>query len=91
MVYTGGLFFTLDELDELRKINDTEKSNLIDIDDIKIDPLQSVTQRIKNYLNQIKNPYYFLCEGTPVIIRFSDNGKTLSQKLEEHFLRQKAR
>jgi len=83
--------FTFDVLEGLRKTKAAEKSELVDINNIKIDPLQPVDFRLNNYLDQIKNPYYFRCGEVPVIIAYSDSGNTLSEKLEAHFIRQKTR
>lgn len=79
------------QLQELSKqrIGNVDKANLVDIQTIEIIPAKSIAHRMKDYLEEIKNPYYFRCGNTPVKISFSDNGKPLSQKLEEHFIRRK--
>ena len=80
-----------DVLERLGKIKAAGKSEFVDINDIKIDPSQPVDFRLNNFLDQIKNPYYFRCGEVPVIIAYSDSGNTLSEKLEAHFIRQKTR
>ena len=66
-----------------------KKTELVDISDIEIDPSQPIAERMKNYLIHIKNPYFFMCGEVPVSLSFLDNGITLSEKLQEHFIRQK--
>jgi hypothetical protein len=79
---------TIAELDRMSQIEiDTaDKTKLVDIQTIKIDPLQSAAQRMENYLEQIKNPYLFLCGETAVRIRFEPEEKSLVNKLKNYFI-----
>lgn len=83
--------FTLAELQAMSQLEtgDIDQSKLIDVQTVKIDPMELIVQRMESYLKQIKNPYCFMCGNTPVKISFSDDGKPLSDKLAEHFIRQK--
>ena len=78
---------TLAELDYMYRleINNTEKSSLVDIQGVKIDPELPWVRRIENYLGQIKNPYCYLCDGTVVGIRFEDRGADLYTMLMNYF------
>ena len=82
---------TLSDLQRLQKINDFKKSELVDINDIKINTSQPIAERMENYISSFKNPYFFMCGEIPVILSFSDDtsAKTLSKNLQEHFIRQK--
>lgn len=75
-------------LDEMSMItvDKIDKNTLFDIKTVKIDASLPVTERMQQYLEQVKNPYCFMCSGTPVRIRFSDTGKTLDEALKSHFL-----
>jgi hypothetical protein len=66
-------------------INNVDKTQLIDIQTIKIDPAQSVTQRMESYLDQIRNPYLFLCDDTIVRVRFKQDGKSLTHRLKNYY------
>lgn len=66
-------------------IEDIPRSSLVDICDIKIDASLSGELRMLQYLEQIKNPYNFLCDGTPVHISFVNEEQELSKALINHF------
>lgn len=83
--------FTLNDLQKMSQTDEVGRGDLVDINDVKIDDSLPATQRMENYLSQMRNPYHFLCGEIPVIITFSNDNKTLSQKLEAHFIRQKAK
>ncbi|GHU79626.1 hypothetical protein FACS1894191_2860 [Clostridia bacterium] len=80
------------QLDELSRngADRIDRNALIDIKTVKIDISLPIANRMLSYLEQIKNPYCFLCGETPVKIRFSDTGKTLDEAIKGHFLGLKA-
>jgi len=80
---------TLCDLGHLQKIENYKKTELVDINDVKIDSSQPIAERMESYLLHIRNPYFFMCDEVPVILTFSDSKKALSDKLQEHFIRQK--
>jgi hypothetical protein len=43
-------------------------------------------EKMQSYLEQIVNPYCFLCGDTPVKICFVTESKTLKQSLCDYFL-----
>ncbi len=78
---------TIGELDRLSKIgiDEVDRTKLVDIKEIKIDPLQSAVQRMESYLDSVKNPYLFLCGDTAVRVRFEPGGKDLGGSIKNHF------
>lgn len=72
-------------------MGEVSRDELVDINDVKIDSGLPAAHRMERYLSALKNPYLFLCGEVPVKITFSDNNKTLSEKLEAHFIRQKTK
>lgn len=76
------------QLREMRSVDITQvdRSTLADIRSIHIDPTLPATQKMQSYLEQIGNPYCFLCGDTPVKIRFVSENKTLKQSLCDYFL-----
>ena len=76
------------QLREMRSVDITQvdRSTLVDIRNIHIDPTLPATQKVQGYLEQIGNPYCFLCGDTPVKIRFVSESKTLKQSLYDYFL-----
>lgn len=76
------------QLEQMRNIDITkvDHSILTDIHNIHIDNYLPPDQRMQNYLEQINNPYCFLCGNTPVRIRFVSDIKNLKQSLCDYFL-----
>ena len=66
-------------------IEDIPRDNLVDIRGVKIDSSLPGTLRMLQYIEQIQNPYNFLCDGTPVHISFVDEEKELSKVLTGYF------
>lgn len=75
------------QLEELKSVDITkvDRHSLIDITDIQIDSTLPTAEKLKNYLEQVKNPYCFLCGETPVRIRFVGKSRTLAQSLGDYF------
>lgn len=82
---------TIAELDQMNQtdIKKIDREKLVDIQTIKIDPLQSAAQRMESYLKQIKNPYCFLCGDTAVRVRFEQNGTDLTHRLKNYYISMK--
>ena len=57
-------------------------SSLVDIRDVKIDTSLPVPERIKSYLEQVKNPYYFRVGDVAVHVCYAENGPTLQEVME---------
>lgn len=76
------------QLREMRSVDITQvdRSTLADIRNIHIDPAMPTAEKMQSYLEQIVNPYCFLCGDTPVKIRFVSESKTLKQSLCDYFL-----
>ncbi len=76
------------QLREMRSVDITQvdRSTLSDIRNIHIDPAMPTAEKMQSYLEQIVNPYCFLCGDTPVKIRFVSESKTLKQSLCDYFL-----
>jgi len=77
---------TLAALDAMRDATDIDRSQLVDIHTIKLDKNLSAVQRAEQYLEQIKNPYCFLCGESVVRIRFNPEGNDLRTHLKNYFV-----
>ena len=60
-------------------------STLVDIRDVKIDTSLPVPERIKSYLEQVKNPYYFRVGDVAVHVCYAENGPTLQEVMEGYY------
>ena len=67
-------------------ISSVSKESLIDIKDVKIDRDKEKSERILDFLRQVKNPYCFICNGIVVKMNFNKNETTLESKLDSYFL-----
>lgn len=52
--------------------------SLVDIRSVKIDPAQPVEERIRSYVEQIKNPYMFKVGGTVVRVSYANTQATIN-------------
>lgn len=66
---------------DLEKI---DKDELVDINDVKIDINQTKEEKIKSFINQIKNPYCYKCGKVTIKISFSDNSKSLEDLMSDY-------
>jgi len=65
----------------VRTIEGIDKSQLVDLRDVKIDQRLTKENRIKSYIKQVKNPYLFKVGDTAVRIRFTESGPSFEEKL----------
>lgn len=76
------------EYKKLMQVNfdDVELEKLADISTIEINSDLSLQQRQRLYLEKIKNPYIVRVGDVKVKIRFSDNGITIEEALQNLIL-----
>ncbi|WP_425533940.1 DUF6870 family protein [Terrisporobacter petrolearius] len=67
-------------------MEEINQSSLVGITTVNIDTSLPATERMQDYLEQIKNPYCFLCNGVPVKICFHDEAGTLERRLKNCFV-----
>ena len=65
---------------DIKEFKNTE--SLVDINDISVDKNLPKSERIKEYIRQIKNPYCFKCGDFVVIARYSNNGLSIEDCLQ---------
>lgn len=66
-------------------IRTVDKSTLTDIRDIKINTTKPVQERIKSYIEQVKNPYCLIVDGMVVKMAFANTEKTMNDRIKEYF------
>ena len=67
-------------------IRTVDPDTLVDICDVKIDKNLPQSERIRDFIRQIKNPYCYKCGKAIVKVSFSDTTATLEDRLE-HYLK----
>ena len=80
--------YTLHQLSEFGSmgIGGATQNGLVPAENIVLDPFSPAEQRMCSFLEQVKNPYCFLCGETAVKVCFSQNGESLGSKLKRYFL-----
>lgn len=53
-------------------------ASLVDIRDVRIDRSLPMEERVKSYVEQVKNPYMFKVGNTVVRVSYADNGRTMN-------------
>ncbi len=64
-------------------IRTVDKSELVNIDEVRININDKPEKKIRDYIRQVKNPYCFLCNGYAVKISFSNTGRTIEDCFAE--------
>lgn len=79
---------TVKQLDEMNQLGleKIDRTGLVDIRAIRIDTNLTPEQRMTDYLEQVKNPYCFLCGDTAVRVRFEPTGDELKNKLKNFLI-----
>lgn len=60
--------------------------DLADIRDVRIDTSLPKEERIKSYLEQIRNPYLYKCDDVIVRVSFADTDATLEDRMKQYLL-----
>lgn len=70
----------------LMDIEVIDRNELVNIKEVLIDTKLPAPERMLRYLDEIKNPYCFMCGDVPVKITFSSEGSELAELLKKHFM-----
>lgn len=73
-------------LQELKRVNikEVNPEELVDISEIEIDMKQSVQKRVKEYVEQVHNPYLVRVGEYVVKIGYSDCEETLNDRMKQY-------
>lgn len=73
-------------LQELKRVNikEVNPEELLDISEIEIDMKQSVQKRVKEYVEQVHNPYLVRVGEYVVKIGYSDCKETLNDRMKQY-------
>ena len=66
-------------LEEMKNVDlgNVDRSKLVQISDVKVDPKKKKNEKIADFISQIKNPYCYLDGKTVVKISFSNTDRTI--------------
>lgn len=73
-------------LQELKRVNikEVNPDELVDISEIEIDTKRSVQKRVKEYVEQVHNPYLVRVGEYVVKIGYSDCEETLNDRMKQY-------
>ena len=73
-------------LQELKRVNikEVNPDELVDISEIEINTKQSVQKRVKEYVEQVHNPYLVRVGEYVVKIGYSDCEETLNDRMKQY-------
>lgn len=60
-----------------------DMTGLVDIRDVKVDRSLPVEDRIRSYVEQVKDPYCFRVGDVKVRVSFASNGRTLNDSFTD--------
>ena len=60
------------------KSHDDLLASLVDIRDVQIDRTLPMEERVKSYVEQVKNPYMFKVGNTVVRVSYADTDRTMN-------------
>lgn len=71
-------------LEEMKKVDirTVDKSTLVDLNDVYIDTTLPVEERIRSFIEQVKNPYVFKVGDVAVKVVYQESGPSLQERLE---------
>ena len=72
--------------ESLYDTNNINIEELADIRDVVIDTSLPKQERIKSYIEQIKNPYCYRCGDMIVKVSFANTGVTLEERMKQYLL-----
>lgn len=78
---------TVDEMKNV-DVRTVSRDDLVDIRDVHIDRSLPKEERVRSFVQQIRNPYCFKCGNVVVKTSFADTDVTLEERME-HYLRSK--
>jgi len=64
---------------------ETDKKDLVDIQDVVINPKLPLAERMASFLQQIKNPYIFLYKNRVCRVSYADTETTLEERMKNYF------
>ncbi len=78
--------FFMQSLETLKSVDvkTVDPNTLVDINDVHINKSLPQSERILDYIRQIKNPYCYRCGKTIVKISFAETSATLEDRLEHY-------
>jgi len=75
----GGVTVVMAEYD----VTKTDLSDLVDIRDVKVDRNLPAQERVKSYVEQIKNPYCFRVGDVKVRVSFAAESQTINDSFSD--------
>ncbi len=71
------------EFEEMKNVDicTVDRADLVDISEIKVDQKLSKKERLADFVQRVKNPFCYLCNGVVVKVSYRDDGGSLEDRL----------
>ena len=60
-------------------VPDSARESLVDIRDVKLDSSMEQADRVRSFIQQVKNPYHFKVGDVVVNVAYTNGGATLNE------------
>lgn len=72
-----------EKIEELKNVDirAVDAGSLMDVGEIAIDHSLPTQERIRDFIEKVKNPFCYLCNGMIVKVSYSDAGESLESRL----------
>lgn len=74
------------EICKTKDLNKVSIDELVDIGTISVEQSKPKTEKTRDFISQIGNPYLFKVDNIGVKVSFKSTGPTLQEKLEDFLL-----
>lgn len=76
---------TTDSFEQMKHadIRTIDKTKLVDLNDVVINEALPVSERIADFIRQIKNPYCFRIGDVAVKVKYKSEGPSFQQNMED--------
>jgi len=79
---------TTEDLENMKKVDlrSVDRNSLVDLQEIRIDHSLPIEQRVKDFVEKVKNPYCFKVGDVVVKVDFNHEGNSFEEQFEKMLL-----
>ena len=79
---------TTEDLENMKKVDlrSVDRNSLVDLQEIRIDHSLPIEQRVKDFVEKVKNPYCFKVGDVVVTVDFNHEGNSFEEQFEKMLL-----
>lgn len=66
-------------------LNPVNKEHLVDIRDVKVNQQLPISERIREFISQVKNPYLYKYGDKVIMVSFTETETTFEDRMKGYF------